>query len=494
VPRASSWTLADLLDFEVLLAADAARDEAVVRARDRTIFAETIAPILGESAASDHRSVFRLWLDARRETEKELPGGRFEAGRQALLSAAAIAGLVTGASVATALLHYRGEEPVNVAWFFAATVGIQWLVLAASLTFWIVRRLAGSGAGPLRTLVWTLGAGLRRLSGEKRESLRELLATIEQRREIYGSVAVWPPIVVTQLFGVCFNLGILATLVAHVALSDVGFGWQSTLSAGPEQAHRLVSAAAIPWSFLPNAHPTLEQVVGSRFSYSQGIAPLSREAMASWWPFLFYSVLFYGLLVRAVLLAWAVVASRAALGALGFDHQACNALYRRLTGPVVFAAPDGAALASPAIGADTHEPGRATGRCAVLVAEGLTASDAFLSRAMPSQLGCEVAVVLAFEIDHPSGNEAVLETLARDLSGLSSVVVAVPAQRSPIKAISLCLEKVAAAAGKAETVVVLFGRPDGGGFAPVSDEELAHWRRFIAIHRLHLGLERWRPS
>ncbi|MFN2425938.1 MAG: DUF2868 domain-containing protein, partial [Candidatus Binatia bacterium] len=134
----------------------------------------------------------------------------------------------------------RGEAPVNVAWFFAATVGVQWLVLAASLAFWMARRLTGSGAGPLRTLAsalaWSFGAGLRRLSGERRENLREALATIEHRREIYGAVAAWPSVVVTQLFGVCFNVGVLVTLLAHVALSDVGFGWQSTLRTGPEQA------------------------------------------------------------------------------------------------------------------------------------------------------------------------------------------------------------------------------------------------------------------
>ena len=34
-------------------------------------------------------------------------------------------------------LHYRGDEPVNVAWFFAATVGIQWLILVAALGYFV---------------------------------------------------------------------------------------------------------------------------------------------------------------------------------------------------------------------------------------------------------------------------------------------------------------------------------------------------------------------
>ncbi|MFN2425939.1 MAG: hypothetical protein ABR587_05780, partial [Candidatus Binatia bacterium] len=113
MPRPASWTIADLLDFEVLLSADAARDDAAVRERDRAIFVGQIQPAIkpaggaGAGAAIERRRIFRLWLEVRRQAEREsLPGGRFEAGRQALLSAAALAGLAVGASVSAALLHY----------------------------------------------------------------------------------------------------------------------------------------------------------------------------------------------------------------------------------------------------------------------------------------------------------------------------------------------------------------------------------------------------
>jgi hypothetical protein len=496
VPSDDSWSIADVLDFEVLLAADAAGDEAAFR-RDRAMFVSGIEPFVAAGGPSGRRRVFRRWLEARRRAEPEaFPGGRFESGRRALQAASGLAGLAVGASVATALLHYRGQEPVNVAWFFAATIGVQWLALAASASFWTARRLLGSAPGPLRTaasaLSWSLGAGLRRIPGEKRERLRALLATIEHRREIYRAVAVWPSVVVTQLFGVCFNVGVLATLLAHVALTDIGFGWQSTLRAGPEQAWRLVSLVATPWSFLPDAHPTLEQVIASRFSYSEGIAPLSREAMASWWPFLFCSVLVYGLLVRSLLLAWAVIASRSALARLSFDHAECHSLYRRLTGPVVHASAEGSGLVVPAL----DEPARAhaAGRCVVLVADGLAVSRTLLADSLRSQFGWEVSDVLPIEIDHPSGNASSLDALSSAGGGLASVVVAVPAQRAPIKAIALCLENVRAAAGSSETVVLLFGRPSGAGFAPVGADELANWRRFNAIHGLHVGLERWSPA
>ena len=79
-------------------------------------------------------------------------------------------------------------------------------------------------------------------------------------------------------------------------------GWQSTLRTSPAAVYKLVSWIAAPWSFLPNAHPTSEEVLQSRFSYSEGMTALASPATTSWWPFLFYATFFYGLLVRVVLL------------------------------------------------------------------------------------------------------------------------------------------------------------------------------------------------
>ena len=116
---------------------------------------------------------------------------------------------------------------------------------------------------------------------------------------------------------------------------DVAFGWQSTLKTSPETVYQLVSSLAAPWSFLPQPHPTREDVLQSRFSYSEGIHSLSLPAMTSWWPFLFYATIFYGLLVRICLLLWCAVSLRAALRAFSFNHAGHNALFRRLSGPVI---------------------------------------------------------------------------------------------------------------------------------------------------------------
>ena len=91
-------------------------------------------------------------------------------------------------------------------------------------------------------------------------------------------------------------------------------------------------------------------------------------------------------------------------------------------------------------------------------------------------------------------NAAALQEIAKSAANLAGIVVAVPARRAPIKAIALFLKNVVAAGGSVETVLLLLGHHTGDAFTPVNDAEFVHWKNFNAIHHLHLGLEKWRPS
>ncbi len=493
--RPEPWTIADLLDFEYLLATDAEMNEARLRERDQSLVVPDPGP-----RPLDRHTLFRRWLEARRRsTADPLPGEYFRTGWQTLLTLAALVGTGLGISLTAGLLHYRGEEPVNVAWFFAATVGVQLLLLTSALVIWLLRRATGvfDDFRPLQALLTTalqgLSAGLRRLPGEQRDRLRTFLSTLRHRREIYGSLTAWPLLVVTQLFGVCFNVGVLATLLLHVALSDVAFGWQSTLRTSPGEAYQLVSAVAAPWSFAPHPHPTFDQVVASRFAYSSGIQPLSAAAMASWWPFLCYAVAGYGLLVRTLLLGWATVKGRRALAAIKFDHHGCNALYRRLAGPLIHAGAEGPALEIPAPAG--HAQTHAAGVCFALVAAEIALEPAQFAETLRQRYGWQLRETRPVPVDHPSGSRPALAELEKAAPTLAGVAVLVPARRPPIKAIALFLQQTVRAAGpRVEVLVFLIGRREGDGFTAVSDEDFAHWRNFNAIHGLHLGLEKWPAS
>ena len=493
--RSTSWKIADLIDFESLLAAETGAEETRWRGRP-----PDVPP--GDDAEA-RRRLFKAWLDLRRgEAGEPLPGESVAGGWGTLLMLSLVAGLALGASVTAALLHYKGDEPVNVSWFLACTVGVQMLVLAAAALLWLLRAVTDwfDDFHPLRGLlaglVWVFSAGLRRLPGEQRERLRASLAVLGRKREIYGSLAVWPLLIVTQLFAVGYNLGILALLLAHVSATDLAFAWQSTLHLGPEAAYRLVSALAAPWAwFAPNAHPSLAQVIASRFSYSEGIAPLDRAAMASWWPFLCYAVVCYGLLVRGALLVFAVVKMRAGLRGLAFDHEGCNALFRRLTGPVVQAQGGTAALEIPTTAVPPTAHAARGGACLALVATDVEMPAERLADYIGRTFGWRVTKTLPAQIDHPSGNAETVAAQASEAANCASIVIVARARRAPIKAIALFLEKVAKTAGaRTEVILLLTGRRDGAGFVAVEDEEFTHWQNFQAIHGLRLSLEKWNPA
>ncbi len=495
----ASWTLTDLVDFEMLLSQGEGGDEPAWQAT----WAKRRPNVSHLGAADARRVLFYAWLEIRREEAgTPLPGESIASGWRWLGTLGTVIGLLLGGSVTGGLLHYRGDEPVNVAWFLGGTVGLQWALLLAAVIAGLLRTATGikDAFRPLHHLVsglaWLCSTGLRRLPGEQRNRLRAHLARLGRKREIYGSLTTWPFLVVTQLFAVGYNVGVLSVLLTHVAATDLAFGWQSTLDLSPEAAHRIVSALASPWAwFAPNPHPTLSEIVGSRFSFSAGIAGMDRAAMASWWPFLVYSVAVYGLLVRAALLVFASIRLRNALAKWPFDHEGCNALARRLTGPLIHAQEDTTALKipEPAPPSFAPSPVSESGACLALVATELEWPPARTHGILSRAFGLSVAETHSVQIDHPSANAEALESVSQSHSSATAVVVVLPAHRAPITAIALFLRKVTEAAGPHREVILLVtGRPAGDGFSPVPDQEFQHWRNVQAIHHLRVTLERLR--
>jgi hypothetical protein len=228
-----SWKISDVIDFEWFLAEDGDVDDAALRVRDGEIFAR-ISTSAARPPPKDRKDVLRAWLEARRsETSETPPGEYFLTAWQLLSTLSALAGAAIGMSVATAvLLAYTGDEPVNVAWFFACTVGIQWLILAVALLIWLLRRTTHlfEDFHPLRRLLsgllWSLSTALHQLPGERRERMRARLMSIRRKGEIF-QLMVWPLLMVTQI------LVFFQRRRPYCSFAAFGkrcrLGWQSTL-------------------------------------------------------------------------------------------------------------------------------------------------------------------------------------------------------------------------------------------------------------------------
>jgi hypothetical protein len=494
------WKIADVLDFEYLLADDSRRSDDLLRSRDQTLYATKILPEIGPERALDRRGILLSWVHWRRkEADQLLPGEAYAAGWQTLVTLSALVGLIMGGSLCAGLLHYSGDEPINALLFLGWTLGPQLLLLLFGVLLWIERHTTRflQDWRPLRAvlggLAYLLSAGLRRLPGEQRHRFSAVMGRFGPKRETYAPIATWSFLIVTQAFAVAFNLGIVGMLLAELPARELRFGWQTTLDIQSREAAKAVQAVALPWNWAPRAHPTAEQVFATRYAPGQKHAELPADAMRAWWPFLAYSVVVYGLLPRLVLLLLAAVRFRRNIGGLRFDHVDANALWRRLTGPLVTAR-GGEARLPELRSEEPPAPPRAQGGSSyALVAEELELDADRVRNALASHFGWRVVDTRKAKIDNRRESAELLANLRSSAPELASIVLVVPAVRDPIVAVALFLKEVvaAASAGKPETLVLLTGEPTGDGFQPVSESRLEIWRRFRDIQKLPIGIERW---
>jgi hypothetical protein len=484
--RGRHWEIADLTDFEYLLANEIGdSEESNASAADKRFQSEKL-PALKAAGDLSRRAVFRSWLDSRREFEAaQLPGQYLKTAWRLMVLASGVLGAMLGGSLTAALLYYHGEVPVNVPWFLACTLGVQFIVLFAAAVIWLLRRTMGTfDHSLLQTALQKLIVSW--LPGEQRERLKAVFARILRRHEIYRALEVWPVLMITQIFGVWFNLGILTVLLANISFKDIEFGWQSSFVKSDDAAYQIASAVATPWKwFAPQAHPTLAEVAESHFQYREG------HSNKSWWPFLCYSITCYGLLVRGLLLVIVAIKWRRSMRRLSFEHEGCASLYRRLVGPIVRTQCETATLEIPVtIPSEGHRA--ESGSAMAMIANDFDLDPGIVARYIHDKYGWKLANCVEVQVDYPGGNAAALASLAELAANLVSVVIVLPAERPPIKGIAFFVDKVANAAGtKPELLLLLVGRKQENGFSPVDEQNFTYWRNFVAINRLKVSLERW---
>ncbi len=260
-----------------------------------------------------------------------------------------IIGIVVGLTGGFSFFTYTGTTPVNVFHFLLIFVVSQMALVGFLLGALFLRSLLPELTIPsfyallLRRMMGKIVAffhkqWLRTVTAEKRSSVNHAFGIFKARSTIYGSVFYWPIFALSQLFAIGFNIGLLAATLIKISTSDLAFGWQSTMQFSAEAIHRGVMFAASPWSwFIPqaNSYPTLAEIEGSRIILKEGIYHLTTENLIAWWPFLVFSLLFYGLFVRLTLFLLGKLMEHRSLHHLKLDTPACLALIRRMQTPLV---------------------------------------------------------------------------------------------------------------------------------------------------------------
>ena len=166
-------------------------------------------------------------------------------------------GIVLGCLAVPAYLAYKGEKPINVMVVFFGLIVLPWVITGTSLYLSSWLRGDSSKGG--------VGAGvaylISRLSPEWRESWNDLRRVLQEHGKRIVPILAGLFFGFTQRIACGFGLGALLSILFHVTVFDLAFGWESTLSVGAEFMCFFVNVISAPWSWFWTASvPSLEQV------------------------------------------------------------------------------------------------------------------------------------------------------------------------------------------------------------------------------------------
>ncbi len=332
------WNYSKIIDLEYFIAKDSTVSEAELRKRDREFFLKFDGddPLWG-------------WLVARTRDYDgpPLPGAVARDAFALVTVSVLVAAFLSGVLSATFFCSYSGDTPINVLPFLAIFVASQLffvaLVSLRHLFDWRTARAAATSPLVLLLVAWVkkmsfslLKRAGQSLSAEQSLGLQAVWGKMRQRETTYGRLFYWPIFLLLQRAGIVFNIGLLLAFFVKIGVSDLAFGWQSTLQFSAQSLYELVRVLALPWSWLFGegvGFPTLEAVEGSRIILKEGIAGLATGNMVSWWPFLAMSLFCYGLVPRVLLFVYGGYRQRRFMVGFAPDTPAMRSILRRMETP-----------------------------------------------------------------------------------------------------------------------------------------------------------------
>ncbi len=352
--------LKDIIDLDYLISMDDAlesKEQITSRAmKDRKIYSECKAENQTDTA------LLLSWLRFRKaeffqDTDKRgltlLPGTFFSSLYTWMVYAMVFFGGMAGISLAYSFLAYHGARPINVAVFIALFVVLQVVLILFTLILLVQRSIRSKNRENRvhNSIVHTLVSAfcfnvlpkiLKKADWpvfkKSRETLDYASALIRTKNREYHPLFFWPFFILTSVFSFGFSTGALAGTFFRIIVSDMAFGWQSTIMTTSARVHDMVSFIALPWSwFMPDAlaHPSLEQIEGSRIILKDGISVLATQDLISWWPFLCMGIAFYAVIPRGLLIITGIVAQKSAVKKFNFERPRFKQVMIRMQSPVM---------------------------------------------------------------------------------------------------------------------------------------------------------------
>ena len=361
-----TWTVADLIDFELLVREDEASADdnlETLERRDRAIFLKIEESNCDDSVAKrglqDNRVLFRKWLQQRRQMKFGRGDSHGDEVHSLLLLFALGLGVVgfllaLGAVEAFSLNSAQGRAgeaaPINVLAFFG--VCILWPSIFGFYGVW----LTVSHASPVKLprlpaflrglyvrlfapfLGRTIDSCLLRLPASAKldgGAIRgDVLAIAKSNKGILSAFFL----VCFQALGVGYSVGLPAVLAWKKATVSQDYGWATnadqTLS--PERIHSAVSVISVPWSWWKGAeegYPSLRQVRKTEYDRYSPASNESSEIWSVWATFLLCASITYVTLPRLGLYLFGCFTLKRQLSSEVFGDARFDALRERLLLP-----------------------------------------------------------------------------------------------------------------------------------------------------------------
>ncbi len=469
--RLPRWTVGDVIDFE--------------EAEQRTLSGQDAENVLGEDGKVLSRTfsdqnfrdvsrgkLFHAWLSLARSRDLQLFGSGIDRVFNVLTSASWLIGIVLGCLAVPAYLAYKGEKPINVMVVFFGLIVLPWVITGTSLylSSWLRGDSSKGGVGGGVAFL------ISRLSPEWRESWNDLRRVLQEHGKRVANILAGLFFGFTQRIACGFGLGALLSILFHVTVFDLAFGWESTLSVGAEFMCFFVNVISSPWSwFWAASVPTLEQVCESRFSYLAGMEAASVNATRSWWPFIVGSLMFYVVIPRLLLVVYASWKTSRRLSTLDFTRTQDSALIRRLSGPL-FQTEEPTVTGFLGEDAEVQPPSYPVDSSwNLLLSEGLFQGEEHIRAQVENALRGKINFLAHIEVDYADGNEHVLKSLMKSKDG---VVIAMPAEINPVDAIAATLQTFSDASLSKDKVIIIFG----------PEVRLGLWRRWLREKQLGFDL------
>ncbi|NBB83797.1 MAG: DUF2868 domain-containing protein [Alphaproteobacteria bacterium] len=255
--------------------------------------------------------------------------GHVDAGRRLISLLIVVAAAILGAATGGVVFGYTGEHPVNVIAVLAVFVFLQLLTLMLTGIGMLPagwRRFV-PGLGTLQEAIAAISPGrlaaaaARRLQRPTRTQLTCLAGEWRAHRRALEPVQRWFILASAQTFALTFNAAALLAAVLLVALTDLAFGWATTLDVEASTVRRITSALAAPWAWIaPQAVPAEPLVEQTRYFRLTGVdEAVEPQKLGGWWPFLVLAMLTYGLIPRCA--AWAIARWRLAAAVRHADER-----------------------------------------------------------------------------------------------------------------------------------------------------------------------------